>query len=595
MTMNFTKVFALFCTVAVNGLAGCSDSLSPAASDLAEVSDRAAADSSVGRTADFVFTSGKIYTVNKNQPWAEAVAVRGNEIIFVGDNAGAMNLVGTNTDVIDLHGKMLLPGFVEGHFHSVAGGVLAAGLNLQADDIEEILTRIREHVASTDDDVILGYGVRFNPWGGNLPTAAMLDEIESERPMYFWAIDGHAAWVNSEALKIADVDRDTPDPVPGYSRFARDEEGNPTGWLVELPAQLQVLTKLIDLDRAYIEAGIREWLPRFTAAGITTVHDLGVQGIGQAEGYQIFSDLIDEGVVPIRVQGVYYWNDPTIDPLPPLMEMRENASSDLLSVRYLKVNLDGGDEGWNGLYTFPYLDKPETIPDPIIPYDILFDVVERADAAGINVTCHCFGDLAVRKMLDAIEAAMAANPNRERRNTISHATIVHPDDRARFAKLGVTYDSSGGWMALDPVQLEIAATRLGIDRVNQNYPIKRIADLGGNISLGSDWPASGYSAEYRPLFAIQTAVTRQPIGKPDHPLMGGNEWRLPVGMALWASTLGAAIGMDMDEKVGSLETGKLADLIILDTNLLEVPMHEIHKIKVLLTMMNGKVRYREGI
>jgi predicted amidohydrolase YtcJ len=275
--------------------------------------------------------------------------------------------------------------------------------------------------------------------------------------------------------------------------------------------------------------------------------------------------------------------------------MRDKFSSDMVRVSHLKINLDGGDEGWNGLYTFPYADKPEIVPEPIIPYDVLNDVVRRADAAGIDVTCHCFGDLAVQKLLDAIEAAIKVNPKRERHNAISHASIVHPDDRQRFAELGVPYDSSGGWFALDPVQLKVSAVRLGIDRVNQNYPIRQIADMGGNISLGSDWPAAGYSSEYRPLIAIQTAVTRQPIGAAaSSPIMGGKEWRLTVEQALRASTLGAATGMGRNKQIGSLEVGKFADMVVLDQNLFEIDPYAISDVEVLKTIMNGKLVYESN-
>jgi len=545
--------------------------------------------------ANIVYINGKIYTLNIKKPWAEAVAVKGNRIIFVGSNADVKGYIGKNSKVINLHERMMMPGFIEGHMHIVSGGLLASGLDLQADDKEEIFTRIRKYVANSDEKVILGYGVRFNPWSGNLPTAAMLDKIESKRPMYFWAIDGHAAWANTKALELAGVNKDTPDPVPGFSHFARDANGKPTGWLVELPAQLQVLTKIVDINREYTEKGIRDWLPRFSAAGITTAHDLGVQGMEQTEGYQIIADLAEAGELPIRVQGVYYWNDPNTDPLPKLIEMRKKFSSDLVSVRYLKINVDGGDEGWNGLYTFPYADKPKIVPEPIIPYDVINETVRRADAAGINVTSHSFGDLAVRKMLDAIDAAIKINPKRERYHTISHATMVHPDDRQRFAELDVTYDSSGGWFALDPVQLKVSAVRLGIQRVNQNFPIRQIADLGGNISLGSDWPAAGYSSEYRPLVAIQTAVTRQPIGAAlDSPIMGSKNWRLTLEQALRAATLGAAKGMGRADQVGSLEVGKFADMIILDKNLFEIDAYKISDAKVLYTIMNGKQVYERN-
>lgn len=544
-------------------------------------------------TADYALINGFIYTMDPDNPTAEAITLEGNTISYIGDASGLASEIGFGTEIIDFKGKMGMPGFVEGHIHTVAGAIMMNGVDLQTDDKEELFNRIRTYAAETEADAIFGFGVRFNVWTDGNPTATMLDEIESERPVYLWAIDGHAAWVNSKALELAGVDKDTPDTVPGFSMFERDADGNPTGWLIEIPAQMQVFSVLADIDTDFVEQGIRSWAPRLSAAGITTTHDLGVQGFGQSEGYQVITDIAARGELPFRVQGTYYWNDGGIDPLPIIAEMRERFSSDLVTVRYLKINLDGGDAAYNGLYTAPYKDKPETVVSPIIPYDVLFDVIQRADAAGINTVCHCFGDLAVRKYLDAVEAAIAANPDRDCRNVVSHGTMVHPDDRARFAELNVTYDTSGAWFSLDPVQLEVSAVRLGMERVNQNYPIRQIADLGGNISLGSDWPAAGYLAEYRPLHAIEIAVTRQPIGKPDHPLMGGEEYLLTLAQALRANMLGSATGMDMDGTVGSLEVGKMADLIVLEKNLFEISPYEISDVKVLYTVMNGELVYQE--
>lgn len=542
-------------------------------------------------TADYAFINARVYTMNEAAPWAEAVTVEGNRITYVGDAQGLKSQIGFGTEVIDLEGRMVMPGFVEGHFHPVSGAMAMKGVDLQTDDKDELFAMIRTYVAETDDEVILGYGLRFNPWSDGRPTAAMLDEIESERPIYIWAIDLHAAWVNSKALEIAGIDKDTPDTVPGFSRFEREADGNPTGWIIEVPAQLQVFSALVDVDLDYIEDGLKEWLPRFSGAGITTVHDAGVQGIGQAEGYQLLADMAARGELPMRVSGTYYWNDPSVDPLPALLEMRERFASDMVKVEYLKINLDGGDEGWNGLFTEPYVDKPEIVAEPIIPYDILNDVVARADAMGINVMCHCYGDLAVRKLLDAIEAAIVVNPPRERRNKISHSVQVHSDDRARFAELGVIYESHGTWMALDPVMTKMSAVRIGMDRVRALFPIRAIADTGATISLGSDWPASGYFSEYRPLSGIQMAMTRQPIGAPDHPIMGSQAARLTLEQALRANTLGAAIGMNADAVVGSIEVGKMADLIVLEQNLFDVDPQEISDVKVLYTVMDGRLVY----
>ncbi|WP_420335700.1 amidohydrolase [Roseibium sp.] len=542
-------------------------------------------------STDFALINGQIHTMDEYGTVAEAIAIEGDEIVYVGDAAGLGDVIGLGTEVINLQGKMVLPGFVDGHIHAAAGGLIMLGVDLQTDDKDELFARIREEVETNDDDLILGYGVRFNPWTDGNPTAAMLDEIESERPMFFWAIDGHAAWVNSKALEMAKIDKDTPDTVPGFAFFERDEEGNPTGWTVEVPAQLQVLSALLDIDPSFIAEGVEMWMGRFSASGITSVHDHGIQGLGQDEGFQMLQDFEREGKLPIRVVGSWYWNDPAIDPIPGTMELRENYNSELVKAKYLKINMDGGDDKWTALMVEPYVDEPDNVPNPIIPYDIMEDAVIRADAAGIDVTCHCFGDLAVRKMLDAIEAAIESNPQRERSHKITHGVYIHPDDFARFGKLGVTYDSSGAWMSLDPLMQSIALSRVGEERRNNAFPATNVIAAGGSFSLGSDWPVSGYVSEYRPLSSIEAAVLRQLDGRKDVPPLGGETARLTLDQALRAHSINAAQGMGMADDIGSLEVGKKADIVVLSENLYDIDPNDISEVDVLYTMMGGRLTY----
>ncbi len=548
----------------------------------------------INATADYALINGNIYTMDAEGSTATAIGIEGDEIVYVGDADGLRNVIGIGTEVIDLKGKMVLPGFVDGHIHAAAGGLIMLGVDLQTDDKDELFARIRGEVESNDDDIILGFGVRFNPWRDGNPTAAMLDEIESERPVYLWAIDGHAAWVNSKALEMAGVDKDTPDTVPGFSFFERDDDGNPTGWIVEIPAQMQVLTSLIDVNPEFMAGGVADWMQRFAAAGITAVHDHGIQGMSQQEGFQMMADFESNGELPIRFVGSYYWNDGSIDPLPATIELSEQFNSELVKATYLKINMDGGDDKWNALYVDPYTDKPDLVPDPIIPVDIVKDAVIRADAAGFNVTCHCFGDLAVRTLLDAVEEAIAVNPERERAHKITHGTLIHPDDYARFAELGVIYDTTGSWMTFDPLMQTIATDRLGADRVKAMFPVNRVVDAGGTFSFGSDWPVSGYVSEYRPLASIEAGVTRQLRGRRDVPPLGGEEAKLPLQLALEAHTINAARGMAMDKEIGSLEVGKKADIVVLDQDLFKVDREAISDVEVLYTIMGGELTFEKG-
>ncbi len=542
-------------------------------------------------TADYALINGAIHTMDESGTVAEAIGIEDGEIVYVGNAEGLPNVIGLGTEVIDLDGAMVLPGFVDGHIHAVAGGLIMLGVDLQTDDKDELFALIREEVETNKDDLILGYGVRFNPWTDGNPTAAMLDEIESERPVYFWAIDGHAAWANSKALELAGINKDTPDTVPGFSFFERDAEGNPTGWIVEIPAQLQVLSALMEISPEFMKDGVEVWLSRFAAAGITSTHDHGIQGMGQDEGFQMLTDFETAGDLPLRVVGSYYWNDGNVDPLPGTLELREKFNSDLVKARYLKINMDGGDDKWTALMVEPYSDKPENVPQPIIPYDVMQDAVIRADAAGVDVTCHCFGDLAVRRLLDAVEAAIEVNPQRDRRHKITHGVYIHPDDYARFGQLGVTYDSSGAWMSFDPLMQSIATSRVGPERVDLAFPTTRVLSEGGKFSFGSDWPVSGYVSEYRPLAAIEAGVTRTLDGRKDIAPLGGDEAKMSLDQALRAHTIDSAYGMGLDSEIGSLEVGKKADLVVLSQNLYDIDPNDISEVDVLYTIMDGNITW----
>jgi predicted amidohydrolase YtcJ len=542
--------------------------------------------------ADTVLTNGKVYTVNDEQPWAESVAIRGDEIVYVGDAAGAAAYVDENTRSIDLGGKMVMPGFVDAHSHAVAGGLIMQGVDLQSDSIDEILERIKAEVASNSGDIILGYGIRFNPWTDGYPNAAMLDEIEAERPVYLWAISGHAAWVNSKTLELAGITKDSPDTVPGYSFYERDEAGNPTGWIVELPAQMEVLGKILDVNAEFMQSGVELWLERFSAAGITSVQDLGIQGMTQEEGFQMFTALAEAGQLPLRLQGVYYWNDGKEDPVANVQALRGQFTHPLVQIGKIKINADGGDDSKNALYVDGYADDPELDPDPIIPADIINDAVARGDALGIDSVCHCFGDGAVRIMLDAVEAAIESNGPRDRRMVVTHGVSVHPDDIPRFADLNVIYDSSGAWMSYDPALQNISNQRIGEQRTQETFPTGKIVAAGGRFSLGSDWPVSGYISEYRPLAAIETAVTRTLDGRKDVPPLGGADAGVSVEYAIRAATINAAYNMNRDTEIGSLEVGKKADVIVLSENLLEIDTNDISEVSVLYTFMGGQLTHK---
>ena len=549
--------------------------------------------------ADIVYTSGKVYTVNEAQPWAEAVAVKGNKISFVGSSSEAKKHIGKNTRVINLNGKMLLPGFIEGHIHPIAGALATVGVDLQYDSIEEVLAVVKKFADENPDlEIVRGFGWRYPLFPSTGPTKELLDKIVPDRPVYLIAIDGHSGWGNSMALKMAGITKETPDPQPGYSHYERDpKSGEATGYFVEVPAMLEVLVKLQPQTKERVSAEFEKMLPQFPAAGITSVFDAGMSGTGEEIGFQIYQDLEKQGKLPLRVVGSFYHNKPELDPLPILKNLKKNYYSDLVKASVLKINVDGGDAQHTGVFLQPYADKPETSGKSIFTPKQLNKLVVAADAAGFDCHFHAFGDRAVRMALDAVEVAIKTNPERDRRHTVGHVQYLQDDDVSRFAELNVIAQMSVQWAMPDATILSISGVRVGKDILYSEFSRPRsIIDAGGKVAFGTDWPAAGHYSTYKPLEAIEVAMTRKMLRGEKGVLetLPPLDERLTLEQSLKSSTIVPAYQLHMDYKVGSIEVGKLADLIILEKNLFDVEIDKINQVKVLMTLMNGKVTYEDG-
>jgi hypothetical protein len=287
------------------------------------------------------------------------------------------------------------------------------------------------------------------------------------------------------------------------------------------------------------------------------------------------------------VVGCHYYNDPKTDPLPIIEALRRKYHSELVRASVLKLNIDGGDAQYTAAMLAPYDDKPDTSGQLLLPEEILKSIVLQADRAGIDVHCHSFGDRATRLTLDAIEAAIAANPPRDRRHALAHLPYISPDDVARFGTLGVVAQFSSQWAVPDANWSGVTKSRWGA-RADRMYEIGSILRQAGRIALGTDWPAAAYYSTFKPLEGIQVAITRQQLGNPSAPTLSPHDERIDLAQALHANTLGAAYQIRLDAITGSIEAGKRADLVVLEKNLFEIPPDDIHTTKISMTMMNGR-------
>ncbi|KUI37756.1 twin-arginine translocation pathway signal protein [Mycobacterium sp. IS-1590] len=546
-------------------------------------------------TADFVFRNGPIYTVAGPQPWTQAVAVRGNTIAHVGDEAGAMALVGPDTRVIDLQGRLLMPGFVEGHIHPFLGAFLTSGVDLQLPTAADALAAIERYADENPTGPVRGFGWRVDMFGPDGPDRADLDRVLPDRPGFFFAIDGHSLWANSRALEIAGVHRDTPDPIPGFSYYVRDGNGDPTGYVLEVNAVLGLVDAIEPISPQTMGRLLEAWLPMASAAGITSVFDAGVPPIGDDQGALIglYADIEKRGALPFRVVASYSVRSaPVADAVQKMTEIRDRFSTDLVRADVVKIVGDGTQGGYTAWLIEPYADKPDSTGGSPFTEQQWHDLIGRVDAAGFDVHVHACGERTARVALDAIERAAAANAPRDRRHAVAHLVYVEDPDGRRFGELGVVAQFSANWMSADPDTMQNMAARYGAPRKDLMYRPRDVLMSGGRISLGTDWPAAGYFSTYKPLDSIQIGVTRQLIGEPDAPVLAPADQRLTVAEAVHANTLGAAYQLRMDDRVGSLEVGKLADLIVLSENIFEVDPHDIHRADVTMTMMNGQIRHQ---
>ena len=551
--------------------------------------------------ADYVFKNGTVYTIESKHPKAEAVAVTGKKISYVGSDKGAKAYIGKKTKVIDLKGKMLLPGFVESHIHPTLA-IVASGADLPCDSVAEVLARTKAWAdAHPDAKLIKGFGWRYTLFPTTGPNKADLDKLFPDKPVLLVAIDGHSAWVNSKALELVGIDARTPDPAPGLSYFQRDPKTNePTGWVVETTAEQMMFAKLAPPTPEAVMAATAEKLQEFANAGITALWDAGMATIPTERGLEGLQQLEKKNKLPVRIVASYFWNNPAVtDPVEKVLALRKKFNSELVQARTLKIMFDGGEAQHTAVMLQPYADDPGAHPDFQVDEKLVKAAVLKAQAKGVDTHSHNYGDATVRTYLDAVEQARKAYPKSPSRHTSSHNLFVSDQDVPRFAKLNVTMQSSAQWATPDPTMKRTAGIVGENVAFREQFRHNSVLKTGGRLALGSDWPAAGYVSTYKPLDAIQVAITRAILpqygNKQFTPVLPPVDERITLDQALKAATLDAAYVLGLEDRIGSLKVGKLADIVILDKDLHKIAPKDISTTKVRLTMMNGKITHRDGI
>jgi predicted amidohydrolase YtcJ len=529
--------------------------------------------------ADLVLVNGKIWTVDDKRPEVEAVAVLGNRIAAVGSTEEVRKWIGASTKVVDLQGRRVTPGFNDSHVHFLDGGMGLASVQLRdARTPEEFRDRIRDFaVKSPKGRWILNGNWDHENWTPPaLPTRRLIDAITPDNPVFINRLDGHMCLANSLALKLAGVTRETPDPPGGT--IVRDAGGEPTGVLKD--AAMNYVNKVIPSPSEDVMAeAIRAALAYAAENGVTSAQDMSAS----PEVFGVYQKLLANGELTVRVYG-----------LQPLSEwgrlarvgVRAWFGNDKLKIGGLKGFADGSLGSTTALFFEPYLDAPKTsgLPsDEMFPEGKMLNNIIGADKAGLQVAVHAIGDRANKTVLDMFAEVEKRNGARDRRLRIEHAQHLRPEEIKRFGAERVIA-SMQPYHAIDDGRW--AENRIGPNRAKGTYAFRSLLDAGATLAFGSDW----FVAPMEPLMGIYAAVTRRTLdGK--RPRGWVPEQKITIAEAVRAYTMGSAYASG-DEKVkGSIEVGKLADLVVLSADIFKIDPVEIEKAKVMMTIFDGKMIY----
>lgn len=533
--------------------------------------------------ADYIFKGESVFIGNSDQPVRTNVAVKGNRILEVGENID--HLLGPETRVIECGDNLVLPGFHDSHVHLMLAGLFQTCVNLQkATSEEETAQMVKDFADSRPDDPwVLGFTWYHVFWENKrMPHKSTLDRLIPDRPVFLLNYEGHGAWVNSKALEICGINRNTPDPDGG--EIERDQNGEPTGILYENAMGL-VSKYAYDLSEDMQTSILKQFMPNAASKGVTSICDMQPfigTDLGDPRLYEKFEK---SGELSVRINVT-----PELTPnLDKVKRLRKEHNSGGVKFSGLKQFVDGVATTHTAYMIEPYTDAPGNIGSTVKPLDKLREWIINADSEGFRIRLHACGDGAVRASLDCFEEAVKINGKRDSRHTIEHIENIHPDDIKRFAELGVI-------ASMQPEHLAMTETyednpypeKLGAERIKLSWPIKSLMDAGAKVTFGTDCPV----VDLDPFVGIYRALTR--VHNDGEPAGGWNpREKIDLATALRGFTQVPSYMEFREDELGTLEPGKLADIVVLDRNLFTTPVDEIRDTKVKITMMDGKVVYEK--
>ncbi|MEY2414561.1 MAG: hypothetical protein QOD84_3167, partial [Acidobacteriaceae bacterium] len=532
--------------------------------------------------------NARVYTVNSQHPWAQAIAIKADKIQWVGNDKDTTPYIGPSTTVVDARGRFILPGFIDSHFHVLLGGNPDVLRIENGNSLEEIRRQVREFANKRPDlkwIEVEGWNYSAFP-NGTLPTAKDIEGVTGGRPAFLVAYDYHTIWMNPEALRAFGITRDTNKVIFAEKVEKDPKTGEPTGILTgfgstglaeDSEAQLRKL--LPSHASEAIARDVENNIAAAVRAGITTV----VDPQSYLEDLPLYAHLRDEGKLPARLQvALFHRRGTTEEMLKQFDQARHHYDDDRMRVSAVKLYIDDVIEPHTAALLEPYADRPDTRGELDYPPDAFKEVVARLDRMKFQIFIHSIGDRGIRTALDAIEYAEKQNGPRDRRDELIHIECLNKNDIPRFKQLAVIAcmqprhsapDITGQW-----------AKAVGTARWKYAWAFRSLRDSGATLAFASDWNV----AEMEPVIGIYTALTRQGLdGKP----AGGwvPEQTIDLATAIRAYTINGAYANFIEQNRGSVTPGKYADLVMLSDDLFKIPAQQIKDVKVIWTMVGGKM------
>jgi predicted amidohydrolase YtcJ len=527
--------------------------------------------------ADLILANARVYTADEANPSASAVVTKGNQIVYVGDEAGAKAWQGPQTRVVDAGGRSLLPGFIDSHFHLMHGAIALGGIQLnEVRTLLELETAVRSFARDNPDLPWLeGQGLRYDVRGAEGPlTRWHLDAIERERPLVLFSYDVHTAWANTAALEAAGMLHAGHDPATGVMPGA---DGLPAGELREESAYGGLLAQIPPPDDARRRRLVGQALAWLASLGITSVHNMD----GDAQQAAFYAALEDLGELTLRVYMPY-----TVRPETPLealaqeaAPMREQFQSDMLRAGAVKFFMDGVYESYTAVTLDGYPGQPHDFGFPLFDTGHFARMAGEADRLGLQIFVHACGDGAVRRVLDGYETAREQNGVRDSRHRVEHIEMIDPDDAVRLAHMGAIASMQPLHAPDEVNDADVWPSRVREEEWGRAFAWRMLRDAGATIAFGSDWPV----APPDPIAGIAAAVNRQPW-RPGLPRQ-----KQTLAEAIAGYTRDAAYAEFQEDKKGQIKVGMLADMVLLSDNIFAAPAEELAMVRVTMTICDGRV------